>query len=252
MTSDTIGLYARSIEDLELLSSVFKLADDEPIPALRFQVKAAKIAFVKTSVWPKAGPGTRNAWAKAQEILSKHGANVEEIELPECFAKVPDWHTNIIAGEGRVSFLGSESYQLPIVIFVQTPVNLRLDYLLSKDKLNKLLHGYVENVTKLSRKEQLESYDSVAALRPVWDSIAQKYDAVITPSAIDEAPIGRCTGDPVRNLPNMSSYNLLELRMNTVLLCYLDRFASTFAQPTWFCRGERHAYWFDSGWTPVL
>ena len=91
----------------------------------------------------------------------------------------------------------SISFLLPV--FAQTSHNLRLDYQLSKDKLDKLLQGHVENVTKLSRKEQLESYDGVAALRPVWDSIAQKYDAIITPSAVDEAPIGTWTGDPVSN-----------------------------------------------------
>jgi hypothetical protein len=53
---------------------------------------------------------------------------------------------------------------------------------------------------------QLESYDGVAALRPVWDSIAQKYDAIITPSANDEAPIGTLTGDPVSMHPFPSSH----------------------------------------------
>jgi len=51
---------------------------------------------------------------------------------------------------------------------------------------------------KLSRKAQLDSYDGCAKLRPVWDDIASKYDIVITPSAVDEAPIGITnTGDAV-------------------------------------------------------
>jgi Asp-tRNA(Asn)/Glu-tRNA(Gln) amidotransferase A subunit family amidase len=109
MTCDTLGLYARSVEDLELLSKVFKLEDDEPVPAAPFPVKGAKVAFCKTHVWPKAGPGTKAAWEKAQELLKKAGANVEELELPAEFEKITEWHANVLAGEGRTSFLGSKS-----------------------------------------------------------------------------------------------------------------------------------------------
>lgn len=78
---------------------------------------------------------------------------------------------------------------------------------MAKDKLHTSLHGHVENVTKLTRKAQLESYDGCAKLRPVWDDIASKYDAVFTPSVVDEAPVGiERTGDAVSFL---SSYPLL-------------------------------------------
>lgn len=73
------------------------------------------------------------------------------------------------------------------------------DYLYSKDKLDTFLHAHVENATKLSRKAQLDAYDGCARLRPVWDEIASKYDAVFTPSVVDEAPVGlNSTGDSVR------------------------------------------------------
>jgi len=108
MTCDTLGLYARSAEDLELLSKVFQIADDESVPSSPFPLKSAKIAFLKTNVWPKAGPGTRTAWTKAQGLLKKHGASVEEIDLPVDFENIKDWHANVLAGEGRTSFLGSK------------------------------------------------------------------------------------------------------------------------------------------------
>lgn len=76
-----------------------------------------------------------------------------------------------------------------------------LDYLLGKDHLHNLIVDHVENATKLSRKEQLEAYDGCARLRPVWDDIASRYDAVITPSVPDEAPMGlENTGDAVSTL----------------------------------------------------
>jgi len=58
--------------------------------------------------------------------------------------------------------------------------------------------GHVENTKKLTRKAQLESYDGCARLCPEWDGIASKYDALITPSVMDEAPVGiESTGDAV-------------------------------------------------------
>lgn len=54
-----------------------------------------------------------------------------------------------------------------------------------------------ENKTKLPNKVLLESLDGCARLRPVFDDIAKKYDAIITPSATDEAPVGTNTGDGV-------------------------------------------------------
>jgi hypothetical protein len=58
----------------------------------------------------------------------------------------------------------------------------------------------VENRTGLSRRQQLEAYDNCARLRPVWDRIAAGYDFVVTPSVVDEAPLGLDnTGDMVRD-----------------------------------------------------
>ncbi len=72
-----------------------------------------------------------------------------------------------------------------------------LDYLLGKDKLSPRLVGHVENVSQLSRKAQLEAYDGCGRLRPVFDEIASHYDAIITPTAPDVAPVGTGTGDGV-------------------------------------------------------
>jgi hypothetical protein len=41
----------------------------------------------------------------------------------------------------------------------------------------------------------------------VWDEIASKYDAVFTPSVVDEAPVGLAsTGDAVSPLIPLSTY----------------------------------------------
>lgn len=179
MTCDTLGLYARSVEDLELLAKVFHLADDEaPDTETAVQISGARIGFCKTHMWSRAGPGTIATWEKSQDLLSAHGAVIDSIELSEEFARINEWHEKVLAGEGRTSFLGN--------------------YLLGKDKMHSLITSHVEETKGYTRKEQLEAYDGCARLRPLWDEIASKYDAIITPSVPDEAPLGlESTGDAV-------------------------------------------------------
>lgn len=184
VTLDTCGFFARSVEDLEVLADVFRIEDDEKVPREGFEVKGAKVAFCQTHNWPKAGAGTKRAWEEAQGILKEHGANVESLELPDDFAPILDWHAQVLAGEGRTSFLGQ--------------------YELAKDKLHDDIRGHVENRTGLSRKKQLEAYDNCARLRPIWDQIAAGYDFIVTPSVVDEAPVGlENTGDMVSH-PRLS------------------------------------------------
>jgi amidase len=67
-----------------------------------------------------------------------------------------------------------------------------------KNKLHPLLVAPVENNTPQSRQAQLEALDGCSRLRPIFDELASKYDALLTPTAADEAPQGMKTGDAVR------------------------------------------------------
>lgn len=154
--------------------------DDEPVPQAPFNLNGARVGFAKTHNWPAAGPGTQKAMEKAQEILKAQGATVEDIDLPadQGFDRMLEWHTDVLNAEGKASFLGH--------------------YRADKKLLHEDLAGFVENRRAVSRKKQLDAYDNCARLRTVWDKIASKYDLVITPSIVDEAPVGlENTGDMV-------------------------------------------------------
>lgn len=166
---DTLGLYARSVEDLRLLADVFALQDDEPPPE-SFMVKGAKFGWMKTSCWKHAGPGTRAAMDTARKVLARHGAVVEEVELPEDLNGLLKWHETVLYTDGRSAFLP--------------------EYHTALDDLSTFLKGHVENVNGYSRAEQLKAFDSIAAARPRVDEILGRYAAVITPSVPDEAPLG--------------------------------------------------------------
>ncbi|KAL6155421.1 hypothetical protein ACJQWK_05330 [Exserohilum turcicum] len=166
---DTLGLYARSVSDLELLADAFAVQDDDPTPA-NFTVNGAKFALLKTMVWPDVGSGTTAALDKAVSLLRAHGAQVEEISLPKHLDELPSWHATVLNSDGRTAFLP--------------------EYTVAKDQISEQLVGHVDNKAKISRKAQLEAFDKIAAARPVVDELLGKYAAVLTPSVPDEAPLG--------------------------------------------------------------
>ncbi|OTB01213.1 hypothetical protein M426DRAFT_25797 [Hypoxylon sp. CI-4A] len=212
---DTIGFFARSVEDLQLFSDVFALEDDAP-PDAKFSIKGAKFAVLKTVVWPQAGPGTVAALETGAKLLRDHGAEVEEIELPPEFDKIPEWHRIVIHSDGRPTFLP--------------------EYRVAKDKLSPFLADHVENGLKIPRAAQLEAFDGIAASRPKIDEIAGRYAAILTPSVVDEAPVGlESTGSPafnaiwtalhtpVTNIPGLKGENGLPVGLSLVAPRYHDR-----------------------------
>ncbi|KAK4961847.1 hypothetical protein LTR10_002339 [Elasticomyces elasticus] len=117
---DTLGFFGRSVDDFKVLADTFRLKDNEVASSKSSSksssLQGAKIGFCKTHNWSKAGQGTIDAMAKAQNILTTHGGQVEDVELPNEFSRVLDWHADVLVGEGQTSFLGQ--------------------YLLDKDKLH--------------------------------------------------------------------------------------------------------------------
>ncbi|PHH70778.1 hypothetical protein CDD83_5348 [Cordyceps sp. RAO-2017] len=180
-TCDTVGFFATTVDDLGLLAAVFRLDFDYRPADEPFRVRGAKIAFVRTHVWDQAGRGTADAWDRAHRILAEAGAVVQDVDLPEPFERCHGWRETIVAGEARSAFLSK--------------------YVHCRDKLHPSLQALVQSDKSPSRQEMVQAYDGVGGLRPQWDSIARRYDAVITPSTMDVAPRGlKDTGSAVFNL----------------------------------------------------
>src|SRR5262249_1458471 len=73
---DTIGLFARTLDDIELLSAVLELrAPAAPVALAR----APRIGLTRTPLWDKAQPETVAAVEGAAAALAKAGAPVREI-----------------------------------------------------------------------------------------------------------------------------------------------------------------------------
>ncbi|KAJ7281943.1 amidase [Mycena rebaudengoi] len=212
---DTMGFFTRSVADLELLADVFRLEDDEkqPVP---FTISGARFAVCKTHVWPEAGPGTQNALALAVKLLRDQGATVEELDLPAEFTAVTASTSCVFACDANRTFLH--------------------EYICAKDKLDPVIVGFVENALKISNRDHLAALDTLAQLRPKLDAIASGYNAILTPSVVDEAPEGLDkTGSPafcamwtalhvpVVNIPGFVGDNGMPIGLSLVAPRYHDR-----------------------------
>ncbi|KAK8847573.1 hypothetical protein IAR55_005432 [Kwoniella newhampshirensis] len=219
ITLDTLGLYARSIEDLKLLAQVFRIQDDVPPPVRPKPLSSCKFAYIKTDQWDaSSGPSPEliSAWEKSATLLREAGAEVVDVDLPSSFDKVSGGkHQWIMDGEARASFLP--------------------EYMVAKDQLADFLQSHVENRTHITRKMQLQAYDEIAALRPVIDKLASEYDAIVTPAVPGEAPMGLGhTGDmrfcsmwtalhvPCVNIPGFASVSGMPIGLTLVAPRYED------------------------------
>ena len=222
-THDTLGLYARSIQDLQLLADVFGLHDDtsplasqNPSPILG--LRDMRFALIKGPNWwsAAAGPGTVSATRKATALLRKHGAQVEEIDLPGQFEPVASWIKCVMNMDSAVVFLA--------------------EYRTAGDKLDQQIIDHVDDGCRQTHAEEIAALDGIAALRPVFDTIAARYTAVLSPSAPDEAPVGFAnTGSsafnrlwtamhaPVVNIPGFKGQNNLPIGISLVAGRFRDR-----------------------------
>ncbi len=174
---DTLGLFARSADDLDLLADVFALEDRGP--ARPFALAGARIAACRSPAWDATEPATRDAFERGCALLRDAGAAVVPLDLPPAFAALTDHHAAVMYGEAPASFL-SELRARP-------------------DLLRDDIAAMAGNSRGIGRAALVEAYDAAAGCRAAFDAIAAPFDAVLTPSARGEAPVGTVTGDAALN-----------------------------------------------------
>ncbi|MCW6506620.1 amidase [Lichenifustis flavocetrariae] len=233
-TLDTLGLYARSVADLDLLADVFDLEDRVSPKAVA--LAGARVAACRSPVWPKAEAATRAAFDTGIALLRRAGADVVDLDLPPLFDTLPDHHTAVMHGEARATFLSED----------------RFDHA----RLHDDFRAMVENRRRISKAALLEAYDVAAQGRMAFDAIAADFDAVLTPSAVGEAPVGEGTGDasfnsmwtllhvPVVNLPGFVGPAGMPVGLSLVAGRYRDRHLLGMAKiigPLFEAQGATHA-----------
>ncbi|MEX0697145.1 MAG: amidase [Dongiaceae bacterium] len=184
---DHVGVFARSIEDLALIAEPL-MAFDARDPAMRPQARPhlvetaaaappvpPRVAIVKSPVWDRAGPDTGEAFA---ELVGELGDRVQELELAAAFDEAIDLHRTIHETDLAEAFAA--------------------EYERGADKLSAFLREMIERGRRTLAVDYNRAVERIAVLNGLLDKVFERYDAILTPAASGEAPIGlESTGSPI-------------------------------------------------------
>ena len=171
---DTLGLLARSIEDIALYRDVLLGANPEPLPA---DARAPRIGFCRTHFWSRAAPGTQQMIEEAASKLARSGAQVKNLDLPAEFGGVEDAHRWISSYEFARNFTWEIENHW--------------------DKISEMLrNGRLKDGLSCTFERYREARDRAEHFRRLLDPVFDQHDVLLTPAAGGEAPVGlNSTGD---------------------------------------------------------
>lgn len=183
---DTLGVFARSLDDLALLADVLLAYDarDEymaplPRPAItklmnQDLVGAPRLAFMRTPYWDKAEESTKDAF---RELIEVTDGAVDIVDMPPIFTKVHDALGKLMSSD-----------------FAAELGDLYRDH---KDKMSPQLIEIIERGQGVSKEDLKQVFELQEACGDLLDTYFDDYDAILAPSACGEAPKGlTSTGDP--------------------------------------------------------
>ncbi|WP_230532309.1 amidase [Microvirga roseola] len=183
---DTVGAFGRTVEDAALLADVLAGydpgdPDTRPIAPPRLLELASgrppvrpDLAFVKGPVWDRAAPETQQGFAELVEALSEA---CDTVDLPDAFGQAEAAHRQLMTtGFAR---------------------NLRPYYERHHDAVSEVVRRTIEEGRDVKAVDYLTALDWREVLNDGLERIFERYDALITPAAIGEAPLGlETTGNP--------------------------------------------------------
>jgi Asp-tRNA(Asn)/Glu-tRNA(Gln) amidotransferase A subunit family amidase len=172
---DTIGLMARSIDDLELITSVLLGRKAGAAAAIG---AAPKIGLCRTSLWDTAQPETQHAVEDAAARLAAGGAELRDVALPQDFSGLRTAARETINNYERSKSMAAEwaSHRDQISAKLQLCIELGMDM------------PYADYLAAIALGESCR-----ARLADVFEGL----DVLLAPCVKGEAPAGLdSTGDP--------------------------------------------------------
>jgi Asp-tRNA(Asn)/Glu-tRNA(Gln) amidotransferase A subunit family amidase len=184
---DHLGPFARSLDDLALALDAIAGhdADDpdtQPLGARNFRATAQekfgldpRFAFVRTPVWDKADPDTREAF---EELANELGDACFTHDLPEHYAEAWPAHRAVMAAD-MAHNLGKLADQ-------------------GRGTVSQQFQELIAEGRGVTATRYLDALALARALRgPIEELFQQECTAIITPATAGVAPKGDATGDPV-------------------------------------------------------
>lgn len=166
---DTLGLIARSVEDIALYRNVLLGIPPEALPA--DGGGALRIGFCRTHIWSQCEPDTQRQIEACAGKLARAGAKITDVTLPGEFARIEEAHRWISSFE----FARNRAWEID-------------------HHWNMISETLRNNRIRDGLSCSYETYRDARAFaercRLMLDDVFADYDVLLTPSVAGEAPIG--------------------------------------------------------------
>ena len=183
---DTVGVFARSIEDIAAACEVLVGGDERdpdtrPRARIPFREVAAQepplapmLAFVKTPLWERTDDDTREAFA---ELVDALGDRVVEVDLPDVALDALEQQRTIMDAEMAAA--------------------LAAEYDRGREQLSEVLRALLERGREVTAFRYQSALARIPLLNEGFAELFERCDAILTPAAPGTAPKGlEATGDP--------------------------------------------------------
>jgi amidase len=165
---DTLGLIARSVEDIALYRDVLLGAAPAPLPEL---ARAPAIGFCRTHLWPILEPTTQALLEQAAHRLERAGAKLIEVNLPPAFERIESIHRAISSFEFARNFTWE--------------IDHHWEQISERLRSGRLKHGLA-----CTLEQYLEARTAAEGLRALLAQAFGDCDVLLTAAATGEAPLG--------------------------------------------------------------
>ena len=203
---DSLGLFARHVEDIQLLRAILLRQPASIKPSAALAPKCVLVCHGE--LVGDTSPAMENATQKAIEILKAQGVKVIELDADNRIKDMVNHHINIMAWEVCRN-LAIESFH--------------------QDQLSDPLVALMEQGLTMDRASYLTSLDATQTCRDWLWRYAPEADVILAPAAPDIAPLGHAAtgaphmsrpwqamGLPVINVPGMTDENGVPLGLQLI------------------------------------
>ena len=166
---DTLGLIARSVDDIVLYRNV--LAGVTPQPLSAASCPPPRVGVCRTQFWEETDAATRAAIENCAKTMAAAGAKVADLTLGPAFDPIDEIHQRISSFE----FARNRAWELS-----RHPEKISAT----------LRNGRLKHGLAYTFEEYREARGQAEKLRLLLDDCFRDCDVILTPSAAGEAPVG--------------------------------------------------------------
>jgi Asp-tRNA(Asn)/Glu-tRNA(Gln) amidotransferase A subunit family amidase len=174
---DTVGIIARTVEDVILLASASAM---RPELAYVGVIERPRLAVCCSPNWSQMSREGAQAFERTLQQLEKQGARLSDLELPEVFEKLDAAASDILGYEMARGLAHEAAHH--------------------RSRIHPMLLERVDSGAKLPLAKYENALGVAAECRRRLAEQMKKVDAIVTPSATGEAPLGlESTGNTAMN-----------------------------------------------------